>query len=189
MAAVILILSAGLYSSDSRNDPLERPPEPEHLKRLVEPSSGDTVAGAVAVRVMQLVVLDRQNQPQGLQGAGSQASVQVVRGFVDLVGEHHVEVEEKQADLDLELAGHGGVRGQPESHVGHAHQAPCEVVPVGFDEVVPGHLLRIDVVLPEGAQQVLPHHWGVQSAPGIAEPVHEPAQEVGHERCQESVGQ
>ena len=85
-------------------------------------------------------------------------------------GHHHAGVEQRADGSRHDQHDHHQDRGGDDA-----------VVAVRLDEVVARDVLRIDVVVPEGADEIGAEDRRVLVADGVAGPVHEPRDEIGDE--------
>ena len=127
------------------------------------------------------VVVWRQCQIQPLQQVDPARAHVEMRPLVELVGEEDPEGdgEDRRRSEDVQRI----VEREQRSADGRTDGDEA-VVPVRLDEVVPGDLLLVDVVLAKRSDQRLPDHRHVGRAPGVGSPVHDAGDEVGQHEAE-----
>jgi hypothetical protein len=125
---------------------------------------------------MDSVVVGRQDETPALEPAHHRAGIIGMRPFMELVrGEHGHAQGEHECHHE-----HTGARlGREESHCREHRRGGDAVVAIRLNEVVPGDLTRVRVMLAEWANEVLAEQRRVDRSPRVEHPVDDTGHEIG----------
>mmetsp|Transcript_39808 Transcript_39808/g.100341 ORF Transcript_39808/g.100341 Transcript_39808/m.100341 type:complete len:252 (-) Transcript_39808:230-985(-) len=153
-------------------------PVTNDFKRLIQPARGDAVVFVVWVRVVNVVILARQDHIGVLEGLNKPVRPDLVRPFVDLVGQRHEDAHLQEVNPQKHGARGGGAEEREGSQHGDDGQ---EVVPVGLNDIVAGDCNWVDVVFTEGADEG-GNDGRVNVTPCVKPPMQHPRKEIsgGH---------
>lgn len=150
LGSPVHVVGSGLGASQPSDESLHSPPEVHLFQEGVHPAVDYAVAPVKLFLVVAVVLLVAEDEPALLQQLddGVGLGVHHVCPLVDLVGEnaqHHCEDDSPLVDLAERAL--GGDHEPDADEDGHRIAGAS----VGFDEAVPGDILGINMVHPEGA--------------------------------------
>ena len=171
-----LVVGAGDFASDGRDEALELAPEVNSVQEGVEPANSDAVGAVVVARVVDAVVLRCEGNVVGHAELSNRGGLRLVGPLMELIGEG----DEKCVGDDEEVHADGGKAAAGDGHQredGKHRDSRHRVVAVSLNKVVLRHRRGVNVVLAEGANQKA-KDGGIGGAPSVEAPMGDPARQI-----------